>query len=92
MSPAAYVCILSSVHDLNRFIDQVQRERGHSFGQDSCGAGFIPVLTLSEKRQKTRGTQVKLVMKVYIFTLGFYKICQTTMRSRNRKLDQFKYQ
>ena len=46
----AFDCILLSIHDLNRFINHIQREQGHGFGQDSCGARFIPVLSLSEKK------------------------------------------
>lgn len=40
-----WVCVLIRVHDLDRLADHVHRQGGHSFGEDSCGSGFVSVLT-----------------------------------------------
>lgn len=53
---------LFTVHDLNRFTDNIQGERGHCFGQDSCGARLISVLSFSEKKTDKVKKLVKLVM------------------------------
>lgn len=60
LQAGAFDCILLSVHDLNRFIDHIQRERGHGFGQDSCGARLIPVLSLSEKKTDKENNRICL--------------------------------
>lgn len=39
------MCVLIRVHDLDRLADHVHRQGGHSFGEDSCGSGFVSVLT-----------------------------------------------
>lgn len=40
-----WVCVLVRVHDLDRLADCVDTQGGHSFGEDSCGSGFVSVLS-----------------------------------------------
>lgn len=49
-----YLIALFGVHDLNSFIDHVQIQGGHSFGEDTRGAGFISVLPLSKTNTHTQ--------------------------------------